>query len=93
MYGSLVMKMSPSSTVPLYPAQKPGKNDPNCPTIILPSWLAIIGKASCCSRIPGDMAVRNNTASISARAFFSAFSTISSEMGSTSTRLNGRELV
>ena len=61
---------------------------PNWPTTILPSWLAIIGKASCCSRMPGDMAVRNSTASISVTGIVnSAFSTMSRVIGSTSTRL------
>ena len=67
---------------------KPWRNDrPNWPTTILPSLLAIIGKASCCSRMPGDIAVRNRTASISARALRKAFSMMSSVIGSTSSRL------
>jgi hypothetical protein len=63
--------------------------EPNWPTTILPSRLAIIGKASPCSRMPGDMAVRNSTASISARALRSAFSMMSRVIGSTSTRRKG----
>src|SRR5580692_842488 len=52
-------------------------NEPNWPTIILPSRLAIIGNSSCCSRIPGDMAVRNSTVSISKRALRNALSMMS----------------
>ena len=40
-------------------------NEPNCPTTMRPLRSAIIGNSSCCSRIPGDIAVRNSTASIS----------------------------
>src|ERR1700733_8313555 len=69
--------MSPSSIVPLYPCKKPQMNEPNWPTTISPSRLAIIGNSSCCSRIPGDMAVRNSTVSISKRAFRSALSMMS----------------
>ena len=50
--------MSPSSMVPSYSRLKPWMKEPNWPTTILPSGLAIIGNSSCCSRIPGDMAVR-----------------------------------
>src|SRR6187397_2719136 len=67
--------------------------EPNWPTTILPSTLAIIGNSSCCSRMPGDMAVRNSTASISVRALRSAFSMMSSVIGSTSTQLKGFWLV
>src|ERR1700722_2516407 len=52
-------------------------NEPNWTTTILPSRLAIIGNTSCCSRIPGDIAVRNSTVSISKRAFRSALSMMS----------------
>ena len=63
--------------------------EPNWPTTILPSELAIIGNASCCSRMPGDIAVRNRTASISVRALRRAFSMMSSVIGSTSILLKG----
>ena len=66
---------------------------PNWPTIILPVRSAISGKASPCSRIPGDMAVRTSVASISIRALRSAFSMMSSVTGSIATRLNGVSLV
>ena len=49
---------------------------PNWPTIILPEGSAISGKASPCSRMPGDMAVRTRVASISIRALRSAFCAI-----------------
>src|SRR5580658_6479786 len=62
-------------------------NEPNWPTTILPSRLAIIGNSSCCSRIPGDMAVRNSTVSISKRAFRSALSMMSMVTVSTLTFL------
>jgi hypothetical protein len=68
-------------------------NEPNWPTTILPSLLAIIGKQSPCSRIPGLMAVRNSTASISSRALRSAFSMMSTVTVSTSMRLKGVLLV
>ena len=66
---------------------------PNWPTIILPVWSAISGKASPCSRMPGDMAVRTSVASISIRALRSAFSMMSSVTGSIGTDLNGAGLV
>src|SRR3990167_6016609 len=47
------------------------------------------GKASPCSRMPGDMAVRTSVASISMRALRSAFSMMSSVTGSTATELKG----
>jgi len=72
---------------------KPWMNEPNWPTTILPSRLAMSGNSSCCSRMPGDMAVRNSTASISVRALRSAFSMMSSVIGSSSTFLNGVLLV
>jgi hypothetical protein len=81
--------MSPSSIVPWKPSIKPQMKEPNWPTTILPSWLAIMGKASCCSRMPGDMAVRKRTASISSRALRRAFSIMSRVMGSTATLLKG----
>src|SRR5882762_7932445 len=68
---------------------KPQMNEPNWPTTILPSTLAIIGNSSCCSRMPGDMAVLNNTVSISKRALRKALSMISMVTVSTSTVLNG----
>ena len=52
-------------------------NEPNCPTTILPSRFAISGNSSCCSRIPGDIAVRNSTVSISKRALRRALSMMS----------------
>ena len=63
--------------------------EPNWPTTILPSMLAIIGNSSCCSRMPGDIAVRNSTVSISKRALRSALSMMSMVTVSTSTRLEG----
>jgi hypothetical protein len=66
---------------------------PNWPTIILPFWSAIIGKASPCSRMPGDMAVRTKVASISIRALRSAFSMMSSVTGSISILAKGVVLV
>ena len=57
-------------------------NDPNWPTTIFPSGFAIKGNSSCCSRMPGDMAVRKRTASISWRVFLSAFSIRSTVIGS-----------
>jgi hypothetical protein len=51
--------------------------------------LAIIGKQSPCSRIPGDMAVRNSTASISSRALRRAFSMMSTVTPSTETVSRG----
>jgi len=56
---------------------KPQMKEPNWPTTILPSTLAIIGNSSCCSRMPGDMAVRKSTVSISKRALRSALSMMS----------------
>ncbi len=63
--------------------------EPNCPTTILPSVLAIIGNSSCCSRIPGDIAVRNSTVSISKRAFLRALSMMSIVTVSTFTLRKG----
>ena len=77
--------ISPSSISPSKPRKKPSRNEPNCPTIILPSRLAIIGKASPCSRMPGDRAVRNSVASISKRALRIAFPIRSNVIGSTLT--------
>ncbi len=51
--------------------------EPNWPTTILPSRFAISGNSSCCSRMPGDIAVRNSTVSISKRALRSALSMMS----------------
>ena len=59
------MSTSPSSIVPSNPARKSGIDSPNWPTTILPVGSAISGNSSCCSRMPGDMAVLNRTASIS----------------------------
>ena len=67
--------------------------DPNWPTTILPSRLAIIGKQSPCSRMPGLIAVRNSTASISSRALRRAFSMMSTVTVSTSIRWKGVSLV
>ncbi len=64
-YGSDVSRTSPSSTVSSKPARKSGIDRPNCPTIILPSGSPMSGNSSCCSRMPGDSAVRNSTSSIS----------------------------
>ena len=60
-------------------------NEPNWPTTILPSRLAISGNSSCCSRMPGDMAVRNSTVSISKRALRRALSMMSMVTESTFT--------
>src|SRR6185312_12370363 len=56
---------------------KPQMNEPNWPTTILPAGLAIIGNSSCCSRMPGDIAVRKSTVSISKRALRKALSMMS----------------
>ena len=62
---------------------------PNWPTIILPAGSEISGKASPCSRMPGDIAVRTSVASISMRALRSAFSMMSSVTGSIATLAKG----
>src|SRR6185369_427986 len=59
------------------------------PTIMRPCGSAIRGKASPCSRMPGDIAVRTRVVSISMRALRSAFSMMSSVTGSMATFLNG----
>jgi len=64
-YGSDVSRTSPSSTVPSKLSRKSGIESPNCPTTILPSGSPISGNSSCCSRMPGESAVRNSTSSIS----------------------------
>ena len=46
-------------------AQKSADERPNWPTTMRPLRSAINGNSSCCSRMPGDMAVRKSTASIS----------------------------
>jgi len=70
----------------------PQINDPNCPTTILPWRFAIIGNSSCCSRIPGDIAVRNSTVSISKRALRRALSMMSMVTVSTFTFFIGLRL-
>src|SRR3990167_9758175 len=67
--------------------------EPNWPTIILPVWSAISGKASPCSRMPGDIAVRTSVASISMRALRRAFSMMWRVTGWMATRSNGLSLV
>src|ERR1044071_7379996 len=57
---------------------------PNWPTTMRPCGSVSIGNSSCCSRITGDIAERNSTASISKRAWRSAFSMMSTVTGSTS---------
>src|SRR3954449_7431861 len=57
---------------------------PNWPTTIRPCGSVSIGNSSCCSRMTGDIAERNSTASISNRAWRSAFSMMSTVTGSTS---------
>ena len=64
-YGSEVSRTSPSSMVPSKPSRKSGMDSPNWPTTIFPLGSAISGNSSCCSRMPGDSAVRNSTSSIS----------------------------
>jgi hypothetical protein len=64
-YGSEVSNTSPSSMVPAKPSRKSGMDSPNWPTTIRPLGSAISGNSSCCSRMPGDRAVRNSTSSIS----------------------------
>ncbi len=54
--------------------------EPNWPTIMRPLASVIIGNSSCCSRITGDIAERNSTASISWRALRRAFSIMSNEI-------------
>src|SRR5512139_3591651 len=71
---------------------KPQMKEPKWPTTSLPSTLAIIGNSSCCSRMPGDIAVRNSTVSISKRALRSALSMMSIVTVSTSTRAYACEL-
>ena len=88
-YGSEVIRMSPSSTVPSKPARKSGMDSPNWPTTIFPDGSPMSGNSSCCSRMPGLIAVRNSTASISYRALRRAFSMMSTVTGSTSTRPSG----
>ena len=88
-YGSEVRRMSPSPTVPLKLSRKSGTDRPNCPTTIFPLGSAMSGNSSCCSRIPGESAVRKSTSSISYRALRSAFSMMSSVIGSTGTVVKG----
>src|SRR3954452_10229259 len=57
---------------------------PNWPTTIRPCGSVSIGNSSCCSRMTGDIALRKSTASISKRAWRSAFSMMSTVTGSTS---------
>jgi hypothetical protein len=64
-YGSLVSRTSPSSTVSSKPSRKSGMDRPNWPTTIFPLGSPISGNSSCCSRMPGDSAVRKSTSSIS----------------------------
>ena len=64
-YGSEVSRTSPSSMVPSKFSRKSGMDRPNWPTTIFPSASPISGNSSCCSRMPGDSAVRNSTSSIS----------------------------
>ena len=64
-YGSEVSRTSPSSMSPSKPSRKSGIDSPNWPTTIFPPGSAISGNSSCCSRMPGDSAVRNSTSSIS----------------------------
>src|SRR3954466_10116568 len=82
-YGSEVSSTSPSSTVPSNRPSSAGIDSPNCPTTILPAGSAISGNSSCCSRMPGDSAVRKSTSSISYRALRSPFSIRSRVTGST----------
>ena len=64
-YGSEVSSTSPSPISPSKPSRKSGIDSPNWPTTIFPLGSAISGNSSCCSRMPGDSAVRNSTSSIS----------------------------
>jgi hypothetical protein len=64
-YGSEVSRTSPSATVSSNPSRKSGIESPNWPTTIFPLGSPISGNSSCCSRMPGDRAVRNSTSSIS----------------------------
>ena len=64
-YGSEVSRTSPSSIVPSNPARKSGTERPNWPTTIFPLGSPISGNSSCCSRMPGESAVRKSTSSIS----------------------------
>lgn len=64
-YGSEVSSTSPSSTVPSKRSSSAGIDRPNCPATIRPCGSAMSGNSSCCSRMPGDSAVRNSTSSIS----------------------------
>ena len=50
---------------PSKPSRKSGMDRPNWPTTIFPLGSAISGNSSCCSRMPGESAVRNSTSSIS----------------------------
>ena len=89
LYGSFSRMTSPSSMLPLYWRRKPSMNEPNWPTTMRPWRSAISGKASPCSRMPGDSAVRNSVASISTRALRSAFSMMSRVTGSTAAAGSG----